>query len=497
MHKEVMITQRDATYEAIVVGGGPGGSTAATLIAKQGHKVLLLEKSPFPQYKVGESLLPATVHGICPMLGVAAEMREANFVIKRGGTFQWGPSPEPWTFSFSSSSRTAGPTSTAYQVERIKFDSILLNNAKRTGVTVCEGVAATEVILNQGRVCGIRYADENSVIQESYASYVVDASGHDSRIAKFVGDRIYSRFFQNIALFGYYRGGGRLPAPSEGNIFCVAFHYGWFWYIPLGPNLTSVGAVIDKSHAAQIGVDLDGAMSRLIRACPRISELLANASRVTDDPYAKLRVKTDYSYTTPKFWVPGLCLIGDAACFIDPVFSSGVHLATYSGLLAARSINTSLKKQIDESRCFNEFEARYRREYSLFHDFLIAFYDANQTRESPFWDARNAGKLSAVNHEAFATLVAGLSETKEELYSLSKENYHDRGSLAATLFPNRVTEIAKSEEIEKDRHRFYQQFLKEVTQVQMQSLFGDKRPSDRPLFTGGLMPSNDGMHWIS
>ncbi|MEA2540848.1 MAG: FAD-dependent halogenase, partial [Acidobacteriaceae bacterium] len=125
-------------FDLIVVGGGPAGSTAATLVALQGHRVLLLEKEKFPRYKIGESLLPATVHGICPLLGVSKALKEANFVVKRGGTFRWGKSQTPWTFSFASSAAMAGPTSIAYQVERMKFDQILLNNAREKGVDVRE-----------------------------------------------------------------------------------------------------------------------------------------------------------------------------------------------------------------------------------------------------------------------------------------------------------------------------------------------------------------------
>jgi len=128
----------DETYDVCVIGGGPAGSTAATFIAMCGHRVLLLEREALPVYKIGESLLPSTIHGICAMLGVTEELKAQNFIRKLGGTFRWGKSPEPWTFAFAESSRFPGPTSYAYQVERIKFDLVLLNNAKRKGVEVRE-----------------------------------------------------------------------------------------------------------------------------------------------------------------------------------------------------------------------------------------------------------------------------------------------------------------------------------------------------------------------
>ena len=132
--------------DVVVVGGGPGGSTLATLVAMAGHHVVLLEKEKFPRYQIGESLLPSTVHGICRLTGVADELAKAGFTKKRGGTFRWGANPEPWTFAFSISPKMTGETSYAYQVERSKFDQILLDHARHTGVDVREQHTVTGVI---------------------------------------------------------------------------------------------------------------------------------------------------------------------------------------------------------------------------------------------------------------------------------------------------------------------------------------------------------------
>ena len=123
-------------YDVIVVGGGPGGTTAASVIALDGHRVLLLEKEKFPRYQIGESLLPSTIHGILPLIGVRDEVMRSGFVVKKGGTFRWGSSPEPWTFSFAASPSMHELGDYGFQVERSKFDSILLDNAVRVGVDV-------------------------------------------------------------------------------------------------------------------------------------------------------------------------------------------------------------------------------------------------------------------------------------------------------------------------------------------------------------------------
>jgi FAD-dependent halogenase len=481
-------------FHVVVVGAGPAGSTVATLVALQGNRVLLLEKERLPFYKIGESLLPATIHGICPLLGVSKAIEEANFVPKAGGTFRWGTSTEPWTFSFASSSAMEGPTSKAYQVERMKFDQILLNNAREKGVDVREDHKVTTLLVENDRVVGVRFVDSRGAIETCRARYVVDASGHQTAISKFAGERIYSNFFQNIALFGYYRNGGRLPEPNQGNIFCAAFEHGWFWYIPLTEDLTSVGAVVGKEHSSKLTQGHEPAMDEFIRSCPHISQLLRRAERIKEGPYGELRVRKDYSYSHTRFWAPGLVLVGDAACFIDPVFSSGVHLATYSALLAARSINTCLGGKLDEQQCFAEFERRYRREYSYFYDFLLAFYDVDNDLDSYYWHARKVMNSPELGNEAFINLVAGVGQSGERLYPSAEEYLKEREGIGNALFQNADNNSSYGSAVGR-RNDFYMKFLGEITQVQMQALLKDKRPAEEPLFSGGLVPSLDGLHW--
>ena len=410
-----MSTAREE-FDVVVVGGGPAGSTLGALVAMQGHRVLLLEKETFPRYQIGESLLPSTVQGICRLLGVTDEINAAGFPRKQGGTFRWGTNPAPWTFSFSVSPKIAGPTSFAYQVERSRFDKILLDNAARNGVDVREQCAVTEVVKDDGRVSGVRYTAADGAERIAHGRFVVDASGNSSRIYKQVGGtREYSEFFRSLALFGYFENGKRLPPPNSGNILCAAFPSGWFWYIPLSDTLTSVGVVVRREEAAKIQGNPEAAMSSLIGECPLIADYLSGATRVTTGQYGQLRVRKDYSYHHTMFWRPGMVLIGDAACFVDPVFSSGVHLATYSGLLAARSINTVLAGRLGEQAVFDEFENRYRREYGVFYEFLMSFYDMHVDENSYFWSAKKVTRNSYTELESFVDLVAGMSSTDFEL----------------------------------------------------------------------------------
>lgn len=403
-------------YDLVVVGGGPAGSTLAALVARQGHRVLLLEKERFPRYQIGESLLPATVLGICNLLGVTEELEKANFVEKRGGVFRWGSNPEPWIFAFIDALPSATEETVSYQVERMKFDDILLKNASRNGAVVQEECAVTQVISDSSRVTGVRYVDSAGHEQVAEATFVIDASGNKSRIHQgTTGIRQYSEFFRNIAVFGYFEGGKRLPAPHSGNVLTEAFGNGWFWYIPLSDTLTSVGAVVPQELADKVQGDRERALLNLISESPMVSDFLADATLVREGTYGRIRVRKDYSYCSTKFWQPGMALVGDSACFIDPVLSTGVHLATYSALLAARSVNSVLSGQLEEEVAFDEFEARYRREYANFYEFLVSFYDTHADESSYFWNARKVTKHSTTDMEAFVSLVGGVSSGEDIL----------------------------------------------------------------------------------
>jgi halogenation protein CepH len=203
-------------------------------------------------------------------------------------------------------------------------------------------------------------------------------------------------------------------------------------------------------------------------------------------------------------------LVGDAACFIDPVFSSGVHLATYSALLAARAINTRLRGELDDERCFAEFETRYRREFGNFYQFLMAFYDMNQDADSYFWSARKIVSTEERDNEAFIRLVAGRSQVDEPAFYEGSEFFDAREGfglwMEQTLNPAASTNSSsKSRRSRKAPRRvaggfdatdFMAGFTQEIAQLQVQARLGGRRGDETPLERGGLIPSRDGLEWI-
>ncbi|GAA3570750.1 NAD(P)/FAD-dependent oxidoreductase [Amycolatopsis ultiminotia] len=471
-------------FDVIVAGGGPGGATAATLLAKRGHRVLLLEKERFPRYQIGESLLPSTVHGVCEMLGVSDELARAGFPVKRGGTFRWGANPDPWTFTFALSRKLAGRTSTAYQVDRARFDQILLENARKHGVDVREEHEVLALIEEDGRYRGVRFRDDSGAVATAAARYVVVAAGSSTALYKGVGERVYSDFFRNVAVFGYFEGGKRLPAPNEGNILCSAFDDGWMWYIPISDTLTSVGAVVASERAATIQKDREGALHGFVDSCPIVRDYLSEARRVTSGKYGEVRVRKDYSYRSTRYWRPGAVLVGDAACFVDPVFSTGVHLATYSGVLAARSISTVLSGSLPEAECFREFERRYARELEVYHTFLQAMYNINESESSYFWEARKVLGTDQPDEEAFVDLVAGVSAP------------------GASRFGDALRDATRPESLDEgdavfagEGTRFLGSVLREAGDLQLRAVAGEQDGPEPGMFPDGLVSSADGLSW--
>jgi halogenation protein CepH len=227
-----------------------------------------------------------------------------------------------------------------------------------------------------------------------------------------------------------------------------------------------------------------------------IDDFLASATRVTDGQYGQIRVRKDYSYRHTSFWRPGMALVGDAACFVDPVFSSGVHLATYGALLAARSINSVLAGLVDERRAFGEFEARYRREYAVFYEFLMSFYDMHVDESSYFWSAKKVTKGSSSELESFVDLVAGLSSGEASL--TGADGAASRFQARSEEFAAAVDNLAQDEEqsmVPLFKSTVVRQAMAEGGQVQARALLGEDAEPEEALFDGGLVASGDGLFW--
>lgn len=390
--------------DVAVIGGGPGGSAAAGMLARKGWKVLLLEREHFPRHHVGESLLPASL-SVLEELGVLPAVQAAGFLPKWGATMVWGKDDRPWSWYF----RETNPKNPhAYQVWRPVFDQLLLENCRALGVEVLEGHQAVDVLFKDGRAAGVRYRSEAGLEATVQARFVVDASGQAALMGRRMGLRQWDPFFRNLAVYGYVTGAGRLPAPDETNIFIEAHPHGWAWTIPLHTGWTSVGTVMDSRHGQEVlsqGKPRDAFLEQLAQA-PHTARLLRDAELVSGP-----QVVRDWSYTSARLTGDGYILVGDAACFVDPLFSSGVHLALMSGVLAAAYVSTVLQDPGMGAAAGEVYGELYGKEYQHFRTMAQLFYCSNRTAESYFWEARRLlGHQEALSpRHAFIHAVAGQS----------------------------------------------------------------------------------------
>jgi flavin-dependent dehydrogenase len=394
------------TYDAIVIGGGPGGSTVSTLLADAGRKVLLLEREQFPRYHIGESLLSGTAD-ILKKIGVLEKVENSGFIKKHGVTWIWGNSREPWTVYFKDA--LAMPYDYGYQVERGPFDKLLLDNAREHDVNVLERHRVTDLKWDKDRIVGVEYESiESGVRQTAEAAWIVDASGQGGFITKQLGDRKWDEKLRNMAIWSYWKDAWHPEGLDAGNTFLPTFDDGWWWYIPLREDITSIGAVLDQeNYALALKQGVKEFYLAAIERTPELAKRLHSAQMVDE-----IRVMKDWSYVYDSFFGKGYIAVGDAACFIDPLFSTGVHLAMLSGFLAAVCLNTILTDPSqNESEILNFYQEQYYREYKRLKEQVYFLYGGHNSKESYFWHARNTLDIpNARPEEAFITLIAGAYE---------------------------------------------------------------------------------------
>jgi flavin-dependent dehydrogenase len=397
-----MAAPSDLTADVVVIGGGPGGSTTATMLARKGWQVLLFEREAFPREHVGESLLPASLP-VLEELGVLPAVQAAGFLPKQGATMVWGRDRTPWSWYFR---ETNQQYSHAYQVWRPHFDHLLLDNSRANGVDVREGHQVVDVMFDAGRAMGVRYTASDRTSGVAQARFVVDASGQGALLGRKLQVRQWDPFFQNLAVYGYFTGAQRLPEPDDTNIFIESYAHGWFWHIPLHTGWMSVGAVVD-SETGQAGLSRsgpDGFLREQIAQAPATSHMLQQAELVSG-PF----VTKDWSYVSDEVVGDGYILVGDAACFVDPLFSAGVHLALTAGVLAAAYVTTALKDPSMREAAGQVYKELYYKEYDHFRAMAQLFYASNRTVDSYFWEARRLlGAPEALSpRHAFIRGVAG------------------------------------------------------------------------------------------
>jgi flavin-dependent dehydrogenase len=347
-------------YDAIVVGGGPAGATTATRLAQAGRRVVLLERESFPRFHIGESLLPCSVP-LFKKLGVGDAIASAGFLPKHAAEFVTADGSLARRYPFADG--LVRGIDSAYEVDRERFDEILLDNARKQGVEVRQPAEVRSFDIGAHRVdVELRTGDTLS------GQVLVDATGQRSLVAGRLGLRQMDAELKNFAIYSHFEGAKRGSGDREGDITIVLVPDGWWWVIPLAGGRTSLGKVAPSRALGGRRAD-ESYLDDELAATPYLRERFAGAKRS-----APVRTTSDYSYRSTRFVGDRWLLCGDAAAFLDPVFSSGVYLANAGGFRAAEAIDRALSRGRLSRRSFRPYERWLEHALGTYRQFVRGFY---------------------------------------------------------------------------------------------------------------------------
>jgi flavin-dependent dehydrogenase len=351
-------------YDVVVVGGGPGGSSAAGFLAKGGLRVALFEREVFPRFHVGESLMPATML-LLDQIGVREKVEKAGFQTKFGAAFFDETNDLQTTFYFLPDMPWPQYT---FQVPRAEFDTILLDHARSLGVDVVQPATVESVDFDGDGVTVSVFADGSR--SKVRAAMLVDASGRASFVATRLGERRRIPNLGKVAMFAHFKGAERMTGIEEGNIRIYVREDGWYWWIPLANDVTSVGSVVHARTAKAWSGSPEGLFEDMLGRSKHMPRMLAGAERITP-----VRTEANFAYDNTPVVGGRFVAVGDAITFVDPIFSGGVYIALRTGQLAAESILGAFKAGRFSAARFAGYERRVRRGVAPLFKFIHKYYE--------------------------------------------------------------------------------------------------------------------------
>ena len=366
------MTQRIESADVIVIGGGPSGTTAATLLAQRGLRVVLLERDHFPRFHIGESLIPQT-YGVLERLKMLPKMKSSHFIKKYSVQFvsERGRLSEPFYFC----DHRPHESSQTWQVRRSEFDHLMLDNARSQGVEVHEGARVLDVLFEGDQAVGVLVQREGEAQPvEIRAKVIVDGSGQQSLIMSKLGLREWDPLLKKAAVWTYWKGAFRDTGHDEGAtvVIQVQGKQGWFWYIPLHDDIVSVGVVASHEYLFRDreSKDFEKIYFEEVAKCPGVQPRIAGATRCDI-----FRAEKEYSYRATKAAGHGWVLVGDAFGFLDPLYSSGVLLALKSGQMAADAVADGIEQGDISAAQLGRWEPEYVAGMDRMRRLVCEFYD--------------------------------------------------------------------------------------------------------------------------
>ena len=387
----------DTEYDALVAGAGPGGSSVSSYLARAGKRVLVLEKEVFPRFHIGESLLPYNV-AIFRELGVLPAIEAAGFPRKLAAEFFLGNGSRSNRFLFGTS-RFARESS-AFSVERSVFDHILLKHARASGADVREGWTVLKTAAEEGGV-NVEARDPGGKSHSFRAKFLIDATGRGNLTGNQEGVRVLHPRLKKLAVFGHFTDVVLNKGEAAGDTIITRLENKWFWIIPVSATKTSVGLVLDKNEFVGAAGAPAEIFQRWVECTPVLKKRMANARLV-----GSMQTTSDFSYFNRRLVSQRTLRIGDAAGFMDPIFSAGVYLAMWSGKLASEVVKNSLARGDDGARDSVKFERRVRDGMQFYWQMVEHYYT------TPFMElflqrSNHAGLSEAVNAVLAGELEGG------------------------------------------------------------------------------------------
>jgi len=386
------MTSSDPQYDVLIIGGGPAGATAGLVLAREGWRVLLLERSVFPRFHIGESFLPRNM-ALIRELGLEEELAKIPQVEKRGAEFVMGHGKDEGSLYWFTDVLHQGET-VSFNIERAPFDAMLLDAARKAGAEVREEQSVKKILhMEDGRV------EVETDAGPVSARYLVDASGQSTFLGKHLGIRKVLPHRKKAAYFAHFENVARRPGVEGGFIVIVMSEEGWFWLIPLDETRTSIGVVFHADQAKKVGLPPEQMLRWAIDRCPAVQQRMADA--VYPAGPAGYHVLADFSYRCSPYAGPGYFLIGDAAVFVDPIFSTGVCMGMMSAVEVGRGITALLRGTSTPSMVRRSYIRFVKGSSSAFFGLIDRYYQ-HSFREL-FLSGR--GPLSV--HLATMSLLAG------------------------------------------------------------------------------------------
>jgi flavin-dependent dehydrogenase len=358
--------------DVLIIGAGPAGASAAAVLAEKGHRVLVLERETFPRYHIGESLLPFC-YGPLNRLGLIEKLKASHFVKKYSVQFVSpnGKASQPFYFFNRYDRETVAQT---WQVLRSEFDEMLVNHARAKGATILEGVSVTALLRDGERVIGARTRSRDGLEKEFRAPMTLDCTGKEAFSAVRNNWRVRDPYLNKVAVWTYYKGAKRDAGIDEGaTTVAMIPDKGWFWWIPQHNDMVSVGVVAEGKYLTRDGLrDLKQIFDRAVKQNRWVEDHLDGGEQV-----GEYFITSEFSFHVRHCGCEGLLLAGDAFCFLDPVFSSGLMLALKSGVMAGDAVHDALAANDFSPERFTSYGASLRQGIENMRKLVYAFYNEN------------------------------------------------------------------------------------------------------------------------